>query len=683
MFIARRGPNREYAYVASSTREGNEVKSSETYLGRIIDFDKHIFKDKEHGYFQYDLETEEYKTPDPSFVPEPETDKRKKIRLCVDFGDAYFVNEFLHVSGLMKIIDSVSYGNPDTLHAMILFYVLSSVAGCDAINWYEGSITRYLYPKANMTSQRLSDFLASIGSRENVVAFEEKYINYIFTHYSDNKGILIDSTGLQNSSHLWMTQTSNHNGEINREIRLIFVVQKTTGLPLFYQTIPGNVVDVSTLERVLLHMDSLNVQIDEALMDCGYNSKDNLDIFYGTDHALKINYITRVKANDTSFVDMVSRHLSTLETAENFIKYQDRYLFIIHEQVKVGRDGNNPAFMYLGLDMSRMNDEQKKLFKRANKNNLSVGEVFTLMQNEGLFGLISGRELSNNEILPCYYQRQDAEQIFDFAKNYTRLLPLRIRTDATLAGHMFMSFMATIVVKMIQLRLKTQDMYLGSRLVTLRNLKCIVYSNRIVTDHPQKVVNDSFASFKLKVPTSLPVVNGILQYNPPKEGKITPMKPKVKSIASEKAEKEAKAKEKAEKEAKEKAEKEAKEKAKKEAKVKEKADGETHSNEEPAPQKEEAGQSKSEEPKQVKKRGRPPKPKPEEPKQVKKRGRPPKPKLEEPRQEKKRGRPPKPKSEEPKQEKKRGRPPKPKLEEPKQVKKRGRPPKPKSEETKE
>jgi hypothetical protein len=319
---------------------------------------------------------------------------------------------------------------------------------------------------------------------------------------------------------------------------------------------------------------------------------------------------------------MVSRRGSTLETAENFIKYQDRYLFIIHEQVNVGRDGDNPAFMYLGLDTARMNDEQKKLFKRANKNNLSVSEVFMLMQNEGLFGLISGKELSNNEILPCYYQRQDAEQIFDFAKNYTRLLPMRVRTDATLAGHMLMSFLATIIVKMIQLRLKTQDMYLGSRLVTLRNLKCIVYTNRIVTDHPQKVVNDSFTSFKLKVPTSIPMLNGVLQYHPPKEGKITPIQPEVKSIASEASEKE--------------------------AKLKEKAGKETHSNEENAPQKE-SNQLEPEEPKQKKKRGRPPKPKTEEPKQKKKRGRPPKPKSEKPKQEKKHGRKPKPKSDETKE----------------------------------
>ena len=600
MFISRRGPNRQYAYITTSYREDGRVKTKDEYLGRIVDYDKGIFKSKDRGVFTFDMSTGEYGVPESSYVPNEIEDSRKREHHSVDFGDAFFVYEFLHVTGFLKIIDKVSYGNPDTFHAMVLFYVLSSVANCDAINWFEGSIVKLLYPKANMTSQRLSDFLESIGSKDNIIAFEKEYIPYIYSHYSNSHGILIDSTGLANSIHFWMTQTSNHNGKISNEMRMIFVVQKTTGLPLFYQPVPGNIVDVSTLERTLLHLESLNVEIDEALMDCGYNSKDNLDLFYGSDHTVKINYITRVKSNDQAFVGMIHRHLSTLESAENFIKYQDRYLFIVHEQIMVGRNEDNPATIYLGLDTARMSDEQRKLFKRANKDHLSVEQVFQLMQGEGLFGLISGRELSNDEILPCYYQRQDAEQIFDFAKNYTRLLPLRVRNEMTLSGHLFMSYIATILVKMLQLQLKTQDMYLGSRLVNLRNLKCTIYSQRIVVDNPQKVVKDTFASLKISVPASLPILNGVLQYQPSAEKRINASFPVIKSIEPEK------------------------EATKKVDTI------ENTNREEQSPPK--------------RRRGRPPKAKPEAPVERRKRGRPPKTRKEEPEVKKTRGRPPKTKA---------------------------------------
>ena len=600
MFISRRGPNRQYAYITTSYREDGRIKTKDEYLGRIVDYEKGIFKSKDRGVFTFDIRTGEYGVPESSYVPNEIEDSRKREHHSVDFGDAFFVYEFLHVTGFLKIIDKVSYGNPDTFHAMVLFYVLSSVANCDAINWFEGSIVKLLYPKANMTIQRLSGFLESIGNIDNIIAFEKEYIPYIYSHYSNSHGILIDSTELANSIHFWMTQTCNCNGNISNEMRMIYVVQKTTGLPLFYQPVPGNSVDVSTLERTLLHLESLSIEIDEALMDCGYSSKDNLDLFYGSDHTVKINYITRVKSNDHSFVGMIHRHLSTLESAENFIKYQDLYLFIVHEQIMVGRNEDNPATIYLGLDTARMSDEQRKLFKRANKDHLSVEQVFQLMQGEGLFGLISGRELSNDEILPCYYQRQDAEQIFDFAKNYTRLLPLRVRNKMTLSGHLFMSYIATILVKMLQLQLKTQDMYLGSRLVNLRNLKCTIYSQRIVVDNPQKVVKDTFASLKISVPASLPILNGVLQYQPSAEKRINASFPVIKSIEPEK-----------------------------EATKK----GDTIENtnrEEQSPPK--------------RRRGRPPKAKPEAPVERRKRGRPPKTRKEEPEVKKKRGRPPKTKA---------------------------------------
>lgn len=46
-------------------------------------------------------------------------------------------------------------------------------------------------------------------------------------------GILIDSSGLPNESHLPVTGVNNHNGIISLEVRVIYVVQQSTGLPLF------------------------------------------------------------------------------------------------------------------------------------------------------------------------------------------------------------------------------------------------------------------------------------------------------------------------------------------------------------------------------------------------------------------------------------------------------------------
>ena len=517
MYIFYSGDDDSYASAGVSKRDGANTSVDTIYLGRVLDKDAGIYKSRERGVFTFDPTTGEFGLPPEDYVPPNTVDRRKRRRgVSVDFGDAFFMNTYLHASGMMEVVDAISYGNRDTLHAMLLFYMLSGLANCDAIHWYEGSIASLLYPAANLTSQRLSDFLTAIGTPENQMAFQKAYIKFVMEHYNQDKNILIDSSGLPNNIHFPLTARNVHNGKVSNEIRLIFVVQKSSGLPLYYRAVPGNIVDVSTLSRIFLHLDSMGIDISSCIMDAG----DNLDLFYDESHKCKIGFITRIGSGDKTFKDLISNELSGIETKENFVKYEDRYLFIIKRPVMVGSKKNNPAWMYLGLDCGRMSDEQHKLLKRAKRDSLTTDEVYAAMQNEGVFGILSGKDYLCEEILPAYYQRQAAEQIFDFAKNYTKLLPLRTSTDATFNGHLLLSYIATCAVKMIQLRLKEANLFFGSRLACLRNQKCTIYENRIVTDEPQREANDTYKAFGMKCPDSIPVKDGSLSYTPPASGTI-------------------------------------------------------------------------------------------------------------------------------------------------------------------
>ena len=134
-----------------SKRSGSDTSVDAIYLGRVLDREAGIYKSRERGIFSFNPETGEFGSVPADFVP-PETVDKKQRKVSVDFGDAFFMNAFLHASGMMDIIDTIEYGNPDTLHAMLLFYTLSGLANCDAIHWYEGSIASLLYPKANLSS---------------------------------------------------------------------------------------------------------------------------------------------------------------------------------------------------------------------------------------------------------------------------------------------------------------------------------------------------------------------------------------------------------------------------------------------------------------------------------------------------------------------------------------------------
>ena len=105
--------------------------------------------------------------------------------------------------------------------------------------WWSGSYARILYPNANLSSQRISDMLEAIGREDNMRAFFNAYLGWIGADVREGSNILIDSTGLPNGIRFPLTAVSNHNGEISEEVRLIYVSQQGTRLPIYMRYVPG------------------------------------------------------------------------------------------------------------------------------------------------------------------------------------------------------------------------------------------------------------------------------------------------------------------------------------------------------------------------------------------------------------------------------------------------------------
>ncbi len=103
-------------------------------MGKAIDREAGIYKRRERGVFTFNINTDIF-----GAVPEnlvfPSIQKRKCV--SVDFGDSFFLNQFLWQSGMMDVVDQIGYGNPDTLCAMLLFYMCSGLANAHSIHWYE------------------------------------------------------------------------------------------------------------------------------------------------------------------------------------------------------------------------------------------------------------------------------------------------------------------------------------------------------------------------------------------------------------------------------------------------------------------------------------------------------------------------------------------------------------------
>jgi hypothetical protein len=88
-------PSGMYARHCIPKREGKKTFHLTTNLGRVIDKEKGIFRNREKGYFKYSLEGGFEKIPIDNEI----TCLSNYKPLTLDFGDAWIFNKILKLSG--------------------------------------------------------------------------------------------------------------------------------------------------------------------------------------------------------------------------------------------------------------------------------------------------------------------------------------------------------------------------------------------------------------------------------------------------------------------------------------------------------------------------------------------------------------------------------------------------------
>jgi hypothetical protein len=503
----------EYGTVVCSVRNGNKVgKGEQLYLGRVIDKELSIFKSRERGIFIYNLEANTFQ-PIPADYEETGTQRKTRYSvrptLVVSFGDVYLLNEYIKMSGFIKAIDAIGFRNADTINALFAYYILSPHANNHAEDWWNLTYARYLYPKAQLASQRISDALVDIGSEDAKRCFFREYYRFLEKR-SDcslfqksngiDDGILIDSSGLPNSIHFPLTAVNNHNGTVSEEVRLIYVVQQRSGLPLFFRYVAGNVIDVTTLTRTIAELKANGINTKFAILDAGYYTGVNADILLDAG----VSFMTRMKSNFKVYKQIVKEHLASLECKENLVRYNRRLIYIKCVPCLIGDEVNRPAYAYLCKDLSMKRELEKHLIERAEDQNMSGDDVFDAMQEQGIFVLIASRKISRENLLPLYYTRDQVEKIFELCKQEGKILPLNVGTEATFRGHLLMTFMATVMLKLMSDKLRKTSLTIESLFMNLHEQHAVIYDDVFVTAEPVKKMNEAYKAFNVLCPPTIP-----------------------------------------------------------------------------------------------------------------------------------------------------------------------------------
>ena len=478
-------------------------------LGKVLflspDKKTGIFLSPTRGLVEYDATSDTFcdvERDDPRIGTQevfPETE------IHTVFGDTYLLLNFLEKSGMLSVLRRVF--TKDTDYERLLIHLLHGILkdgsriSCDS--FIEKSFASYVLRNVPLPSLHSDTYFFSLLGEDSVkMNFFKSFVSFMQSRDSDfGRGCYVDSTPLPNDIEDNPFNALCCHGVGSSEImtRLILVLDERSGLPVWYDIVPGNVLDVNTIMTVINDVaDSLNIEIDSLVLDAGYVSKELLQEFH-------------IGTEKTIIGRMPNRRGYPYKTLYWDLKSQigkGKYEFVQRRHAYFGKKiavevFGHPEYAYVYVD-------HNNALKRYSDYLLEHEEEYNSMKDKdkdwytvkfGYFVLLSNINTSPAELLKEYFSRTTIEMVFKTQKEYLDLLPLSKWSDQTVRGKILNDIISTIVLLEFR-KAVNEGGYSTSEIIgTTQSLMCFRNRDGMVTvETPGKKVRQYYKLAGIDIP---------------------------------------------------------------------------------------------------------------------------------------------------------------------------------------
>lgn len=408
----------------------------------------------------------------------------------VDFGDSYALKLVAESNGLANILKN-NFEHFDTIMSLICYQMTEGAAMYNSIEWAEGNIACKLFPQAKLQSQEISRLINYLGREEVQNRFFSAYIEKFFKKSSS---VLIDSTSLPSSINNSLNSWGHSADGIDQKVGCLMLVDKDSKLPIYFRAIPGEIADVSTLKITMDQICRLGLKPESTILDAGYFSEDNINYLCSE----KINFVTRMPRSRKQFEKLVEE-AGEIESKSNAVQYGKRVVFIKNKEIDLY---GYKMFAHIILDPYKKAKDTGLLICKSFEDDESEEDTNCKIKNCGYFVLISSFQINKEEVLPTYYTRQSIEQIFGFAKSNNSILPLRVHSEQSIRGYLFLVFLSLVLFVLMRQKLSPK-FTVEQALLILRCLKAKIYDTEAILLEPNKKTKDISKLLGIIMPTSV------------------------------------------------------------------------------------------------------------------------------------------------------------------------------------
>jgi len=325
--------------------------------------------------------------------------------------------------------------------------------------------------ETSLTSQKASSLFSSITHAGRMCFFKQwigsqkcqpKYLAYDVTSFSSY------ATGIAEAEWGY-----NRDRDKLPQINLGCYICEESGMPVFYVTYPGSIVDKSHLPYMMAYNADLGIEDIGFVMDMGFCSTANLNFMHSSNYRYIITADPRHKAPRAA-IDEVRNGIVSMR---NHISH-NTYGRSVH-----GRFYGVRATMHIYYDPDKADHQHQDIYRTVESQDETLGQKQQITQrefkkystffvikrnkdgtftysrnydkidqasrNHGFFCLLTNMNLQNSEILALYRRKDTIEKGFDELKNHGEQKRMHTHNSSTTEGKMFCAFISLIVISVM------------------------------------------------------------------------------------------------------------------------------------------------------------------------------------------------------------------------------------------
>src|SRR3989338_6405097 len=343
-------------------------------------------------------------------------------------------------------------------------------------DWFARTDLQNILNIKEVSEEKLYNALDSIKEKDINVIQRKIFRSVTETYNLHSEGYFFDVTNV----YFYGTECSiakkghNKEGSHHLQVQIGLAITKEEGIPIFHKTFEGNIFDARTLQDFIVEFHNLDVENVTLVWDRGVTSEDNIIDAKRAGFEVICGLAIRQKVQLK--VEEMFKEKNELMQLKNRVRLKNTIFYRIKEKYSYGSIKGQLVLCF-NEEKARMNREKridnihkaqeqlkkgKPIFEGTKKyfnkdNTINENKILEAQKYDGYNVLFSTKDLSIQEIVKPYFEKDKVEKAFRSLKSILGLKPIKHWLEERVKSHIFICYISYLLLSLLEQKLKKTE----------------------------------------------------------------------------------------------------------------------------------------------------------------------------------------------------------------------------------